>query len=278
MEHQTWTLPPADQRSRGAQALDDLKFTLILWWRYLIGPFVKPPAPLLAESADKLPVIIVPGFICRPAIYTRMQATLHAAGYPVYILDLGYQVSSIYRKGRRLSDLISEIGAPQVHVVAHSMGGLILLSALYQGEARIRHGWTLGAPIHGTNIVYAVYGLALAIILSNLDGGLSWYLAVAALFLSAGLRQMLPGSDLITFLSERYGQMRNVTAVFCQQDLIVFGNPLKEPGSSSRFGRPDDVLFPEVGHNNIAMGDNAIRCLCAAIQEFDAAPAAARAD
>lgn len=267
MNHQTWIIPAERQRSKAAQSLQDLWFTLVLFWRYFIGPFVSAPPPMIAGTdPGKIAVVIVPGFICRPAIYRRLQAAIHATGHPCHILDLGYQVSSVYRKGQRLSDYITRIGAQEVYVIAHSMGGIILTTCLYQGEKRIRHGWTLGAPIWGTNIVYGVYGIALLVLLLNIGSGLGWYLLFGAFFFSAGLRQMVPGSDLLSFVSQRYDQMQNVTSVFCAMDTVVFSSLLKEPGSSSRFGRETDVLFPEAGHNNIAMGDNAIRAITAAVE------------
>ncbi len=267
MNHATWEIPAEHQRSRATQALDDLRFTLVLFWRYLIGPFVRSPAPLTeGADPDKAPVIIVPGFICRPAIYRRLQQAIHAAGFPCHVMDLGYQVSSVYRKAQRISEYITRIDAKEVYAVSHSMGGLILATCVYQGEKRIRHGWTLGAPLWGTNIVYIVYALALLALLTLLGEGFGWALLFALIFLSAGLRQMVPGSDLLNFISSRYDEMQNLTSVFCAMDTIVFSNPLKEPGSSSRFGRESDVLFPEAGHNNIAMGDNAIRAIVAALE------------
>ena len=72
---------------------------------------------------------------------------------------------------------------------------------------------------------------------------------------------------------ESFDQMQAITSVFCAMDAIVFSNPFKEPGSSSRFRRESDVLFPEAGHNNVAMGDNAIRAIVEAIEACDATSA-----
>lgn len=268
MQHRVWQIPETDRRSGVAQTLDDLRFTVQLFWHYLIGPFVGAPPPLTDGTAPgKVPVLIVPGFICRPAIYRGLQKALHAAGYPAYIVDLGYQVGSVYLKAQRISETIDRIGAKEVYVVAHSMGGLITATAQYLGETRIRHGWLLGAPLWGTNIIYGVYGGALLAIATHIGSGFSLALIAGVLFLSAGLRQMVPGSDLLRFVSRRYPEMQNLTSVFCALDAIVFHNLLKEPGSSSRFGRESDVLFPEAGHNNIAMGDNAIRAIVAAVEQ-----------
>ena len=278
MEYRTWEIPPERVRSRGAQTLDDLKFTLELFWEYLRGPFVEPPPPLTEGTrAGALPVIIVPGFICRPAIYRRLQAAIHAAGHPCHILDLGFQVGNILRKTQRLSDYITELGASEVLVVGHSMGGVILAASLCQGETRVKRGWTLGAPLWGTNVIWGLYGIGLFSLLVNLIAGVGWDLAFAVVLLSPALRQMLPGSDLVTLVSPTYAEMKEVTSVFCQLDLIAFTKLSEEPGSSSRFRRADDTLFPEAGHNNLAMGDNAIRAIVAALQgEGPVIPSAAR--
>ena len=64
MEHKTWDIPAEKQRSSGKQSLDDFKFTLVLWWEYLSGPFKSPPIPLTDNiDPNKTPVVIVPGFI-----------------------------------------------------------------------------------------------------------------------------------------------------------------------------------------------------------------------
>ena len=268
MEHQTWEIPPEKQRSKGQQNWADLKFSLSLWIQYLTGPFRTPPPPLTA-GADKRPVVIVPGFICRPSIYKKMQAAIHAAGHPCHIISLGYQVSNLLGKGRKFSAYFDQHKIDDAYVVAHSMGGLIVSSALVQGETRVRHGWTLGAPIWGTNIVWVVYAVVALSVAMNVGSGWNWALVLLAFFLSPGLRQMAPGSDFLEFTSKHYDEMDNITSVFCQFDTIVFSSLKKEPGSSSRFGRPTDVLFPEAGHNNIAMGDNAIEALVKAIESKD---------
>ena len=147
------------------------------------------------------------------------------------------------------------------------MGGLILTSSLVQGEERIRHGWTLGAPIWGTNIVWVLFAAVAFTLALNLNTGWNWAMLLIVVFLSPGLRQMMPGSDFLQFSSKEYGNMHHITSVFCEMDTIVFSALWREPGSSSRFNRADDVLFPEVGHNNIAMGDNAIELLVKAIEQ-----------
>lgn len=267
MNHQTWQIPAERRRPGAVQALVDLWFTLVLFWHFLTGPFVKAPPPLTeGTKASTPPVIIVPGFICRPAIYRRLQAAIHQAGFPCHILDLSFQVGSIYNKALHLSRYLTELGAPEVYVIGHSMGGLIVTTCVHQGEMRIRHGWTLAAPLWGTNIIYGLYGVGAFALAVNLSTRVGWDLLLAAVFLVPALHQMLPGSDLLKFVSGRYLEMTRLTSVFCAFDLIAFRNPLDEPGSATRFGRESDVLFPEAGHNNIAMGANAIGAMVAALE------------
>ena len=266
MNHQTWEIPQERRRGQFAQTLAELRHSLLLLWHYLIGPFWPAPRPLTDGAKSGAPVVvIVPGFICRPALYVDLQRAIHAAGYPCHILDLGFQLGSIEPKGRELSDYLTRIGAKEALVIGHSMGGLILASCLVQGETRVRAGWLLGAPVFGTTIIYAVYGLAALAVLDHWQAGFSAWLAAAAVFFVPALRQMLPRSRFIAGLAARYPQMTQLTSVFCQLDLIAFHNPLNEPGTASRFGRETDVLFPEAGHNNLAMGDNAIAAVVAAL-------------
>ena len=183
MKHQTWEIPAEKQRSKSEQTMGDLKFTLRLFGEYLIGPFkpALPPLTTVADS-DKPPVIIVPGFICRPAIYAEMQRKIHAAGYPCHVLSLGYQVSSVRRKGTKLSEYLTENGIDEAYVVAHSMGGLIVTASILQGETRIKHGWTLGSPLFGANIVWILWAIAALVFVCNQSSGWHWGLLLMAFF------------------------------------------------------------------------------------------------
>lgn len=261
MNHLTWDIPAERQRSRGAQALDDLWFTLVLIWEWLVGPFKRAPAPLTDNvRAGALPVIIVPGFICRPSIYRSLQVAIHATGHPAHVLNLGFQLGSIEGKARELSAYIDRIGADEVIVVGHSMGGLILSRSLQLGEKRVKRSLTLGTPLTGTHAVYGVYALVLWGLVSSFQASGAWPLW-ALVFAIPALWQMRPGSTFLKGLGEIYPKLTNTTSVFCAQDLVAFHNPLEEPGTATRFGRESDVLFPEAGHNNLVMGKNA----CAAI-------------
>lgn len=83
MRHLTWEIPAEHVRSRAAQSLDDLRFTLRLAWEYLIGPLVTAPVPLTDNAKPgAIPVIIVPGFICRAALYRPLQRAINNAGFP----------------------------------------------------------------------------------------------------------------------------------------------------------------------------------------------------
>ncbi|MFT5062936.1 MAG: pimeloyl-ACP methyl ester carboxylesterase [Gammaproteobacteria bacterium] len=267
MKHETWEIPADKQRTNAEQTMGDFKFTIKLFWEFFIGPFKRALMPLTkAADPNKIPVIIVPGFICRPAIYADMQRKIQAAGYPCHVLSLGYQVSNVLGKGRKLSAYLDEQGIDEAYVVAHSMGGLVVTSAILQGEKRIRHGWTLGSPLWGTNVVWVLYAIAALLFVCNQASGWNWGLLLLALYLSPSLRQMMPKSDYLEFTSKEYPKMDNLTSVFCAMDTVVFSAPWNEPGSTSRFGRPTDILFPESGHNNIAMGENAIEALVKAIE------------
>lgn len=267
MKHETWEIPADKQRTKGEQAIGDLKFTFQLFGQFFVGPFKPALQPLRDGDDDKIPVIIVPGFICRPAIYAEMQRRINAAGYPCHVLSMGYQVSSIRRKGTQLSEYLTQNGIEEAYVVAHSMGGLIVTSSILQGESRIRHGWTLGTPLFGTNIVWILWLIAAWVLIANQASGWHCGLIFLAFYLSPGLRQMSPQSDFLQFSTKEYPKMDNLTSVFCSMDSVVFSAPWNEPGSTSRFGRESDILFPESGHNNIAMGDNAITALVNAIEE-----------
>lgn len=264
MQHQTYQIQEDRQKPLARQILDEVLHNLWYLWWFIRGAFVRPVAPLTA--GDKTPVVIVPGFLGRSESFIRAQQAINQAGHPCYILPLGFQVGNAVPKSRELSKMLCSENLQDCYVLAHSYGGLITAGCLIEGEPRIRKAWLLGAPLMGTIVTGLAYGLALFFFLWGLHGENHWAALWLLVFLCPSLRQMTPKSDLLQLFERQYPKLCQCVSVFAAYDQTVHGLK-KEPGSTSRFGRPDDILFPEVGHNNLIMGDNAIEFLVQQLAE-----------
>ena len=81
-----------------------------------------------------------------------MRWRLHRAGYRTYQFSYRSVRNTLARHAERLKAFIQEIPEPEVHVVAHSLGGLVALSFLDQGFSTGRPGkfLFLGSPVRGS--------------------------------------------------------------------------------------------------------------------------------
>lgn len=98
------------------------------------------------------PVMLVHGLGADKSCFSAMEDSLHRAGYTVYSVSYSCVNSDVEACARLLeretSWLLDPTGADRVHVVAHSLGGVILRWAVAHtrmGEW-LRVGITLGSP------------------------------------------------------------------------------------------------------------------------------------
>jgi len=258
MNFQTYSIPPEQASNLPSQFKAEFHHTRKYLKDALLGVFRSPVAPL--RTGDRRPVILIPGWLGRTHSFKCLQERIHQIGHPVYIIPLGFQVGNILKKSRRLSGFLTENRLEDAYVVAHSMGGLISIGAMLLGERRISRLWTLGSPIYGTYVTYILYLLSLAVALWGVSAGIPSALIALLVFALPSLRQMTPGSDLLTWFSGSYPAMENVRCIFAKIDQIVITS-LKAPGKPPRLGRDDDICLPEYGHANLFMGEHAIQCI-----------------
>ena len=83
-----------------------------------------------------------------PEIYFQLYLRLVAQGYDVDYHPFDWR-RSVVDLGRELADRVQREGR-EVHVVAHSFGGLVARSALVQGAGNLGKIILLGTPNHGT--------------------------------------------------------------------------------------------------------------------------------
>lgn len=143
-----------------------------LWWRSIISEnrstlrlmLLKMPWTWHAQgvrpalnSPERIPVVLVHGYVCNHRIWDALTGELRRAGHPVLSLDLEPVFASIDDYAplieQAVERLCRETGAPQVALIGHSMGGLAIRAWMrQQGTARVARVITLGTPHAGTRV------------------------------------------------------------------------------------------------------------------------------
>lgn len=143
-----------------------------LWWAAVWGEFLAgvrifllrqpwttgTPAVLLATvTAQRLPVVLVHGYLCNHRIWDDVAADLRAQGHAVLAVNLEPLFTSIDDYAPILetavTTLLQATGARQVVQVGHSMGGLAIRAWMRaHGTARVARVLTLGTPHAGTQV------------------------------------------------------------------------------------------------------------------------------
>lgn len=143
-----------------------------LWWRSVVGeiwitakvmffkmPWTTSPPTLQMPLAtpERIPVLLVHGFVCNYRIWDAMANELGRAGHPILGLNLEPVFGSIDGYIPLIEDAVESLrhqtGAQQIAVVAHSMGGLATRAWMREhGTARVARVLTLGTPHVGTRL------------------------------------------------------------------------------------------------------------------------------
>lgn len=112
-----------------------------------------------------LPVILVHGYFHNRSGFFFMSRELRRQGFRwVYGMNynpIGESIPSLAsRLARHVEEVKAASGAPRVHLVGHSLGGLIARYYVQemQGAEHVSHCVTLGTPHHGTLAAYAGLG------------------------------------------------------------------------------------------------------------------------
>ena len=101
------------------------------------------------------PVLMVHGYACNGAYWSRLAAQLRGAGVSYMTVDLEPLGAGIDDYAPQIDSALQQLcaatGQPQAVVVGHSMGGLAARAHLRAfGSARVARVITLGTPHHGT--------------------------------------------------------------------------------------------------------------------------------
>jgi triacylglycerol lipase len=198
-------------------------------------PGAQSPAvrALFAEDplAARIPVLLVHGLVDNRSVFAVMRRSLRRRGfasvcswnYSPWLSDAAQAARDL---GEHIERICQETGHDRVHVVGHSLGGLIARYYVQRlgGDRRVESLVTLGTPHQGSR----------------------W----AHLLPAPLVRQLRPGSPLLQELALPAPSCRTrITAVYSDLDQVVV------PTSSGRCDHPDlgarNVLVRGVGHMSL---------------------------
>jgi pimeloyl-ACP methyl ester carboxylesterase len=200
-----------------------------------VRPGGQPPAARALFAADPLaahiPVLLVHGLVDNRSVFTVMRRSLRRRGfaqvcswnYSPLLTDVARAAADL---GERIEQICAQTGHERVHVVGHSLGGLIARYHVQRqgGDLRIATLVTLGTPHQGS----------------------IW----AHVLPTPLVRQLRPGSPLLQELAQPAPRCRTrITAIYSNLDEMVV------PTSSGRCDHPDlaarNVLVRGVGHMSL---------------------------
>jgi len=202
-----------------------------------VRPGAQPPAARALFAADplaaRIPVLLVHGLVDNRSVFTVMRRSLRRRGFAQvcswnYSPLLGDVAAGAADLGDHIERICARTGHDRVHVVGHSLGGLIARYHVQRqgGDRRVASLVTLGTPHQGSLWAHVVP--------------------------TPLVRQLRPGSPLLRELAERAPGCRTpVTAVYSNLDEMVL------PTSSGRCEHPDlqtrNVLVRGIGHMSLPM-------------------------
>ena len=195
------------------------------------------------------PIILVHGLIDNRSIFTLLRRALRRRGFGrVMTLNYSPLTQDLRSVARRLQDLVEqtceETGYERVHVVGHSLGGLVARYYVQRlgGDARVHTLCTLGSPHAGTQ--------------------------TARLLPQRLVRQLRPGSELLTELQQ--------PAPGCRTRFVAYWSDLDQlivPKQAARIDHPDllarNVLLRGVGHMSLPIEGQVIREIAGLLAHLD---------
>ena len=200
-------------------------------------PGEQPAAVRALFAADPLaarvPVLLVHGLIDNRSVFTVMRHALRRRGftsvcswnYSPLLRDIRQGATDL---GRHIERVCEETGYDRVHVVGHSLGGLITRYHVQRqgGDRQVDSLVTLGTPHEGS--------------------------VLAHLLPTPLVRQLRPGSPVLQELGRPAPRCRTrITAVYSDLDQVVL------PTRSGRCDHPDlaarNVLVRGIGHMSLPM-------------------------
>jgi hypothetical protein len=200
-------------------------------------------------EAAGTPIILVHGIVDNRSVFTMLRRGLRRRGFG-RVVTVNY--SSINGDVRLLADLLGELveevceetGFERVHVVGHSLGGLVARYYVQRlgGDERVHTLVTLGSPHAGTLPAYVLPHPL--------------------------VRQLRPGSDVVRELDEpAQGCRTRFVAVWSDLDQMIV------PQRSGRIVHPDlqarNVFVRGVGHMSLPVDGRVVHEICTTLAHLD---------
>ncbi len=183
-------------------------------------------------DAAGTPILLVHGIVDNHTIFASLERALRRRGFErLRFFDYGLLTSDVRAAARRLATAVEELtimtGRDQIHVIGHSLGGLIARYYVQRmgGDARVHTLVTLGSPHQGTEL--ARVGQVLPLV-----------------------RQLTPGSPLLDEMAQ--------PAPDCRTRFLAFWSDLDQlvvPRRNAAIAHPDlsvtNVGVHGVGHMSL---------------------------
>jgi triacylglycerol lipase len=200
-------------------------------------------------EAAGTPILLVHGLVDNRSVFARLRRELRRRGFG-RVVSLNYSVltQDVRAAAATLAEVVErlagETGYERVHVVGHSMGGLIARYYVQRmgGDARVHTLVTLGTPHEGT-----------------------W---VARVLPHPLLRQLRPGSDVARELAQ--------PAPGCRTRFVAFASTLDEivvPQRHARVTHPDlearNVVVRDCGHMSLPFVGGVAHEICTTLAHLD---------
>lgn len=195
------------------------------------------------------PILLLHGMVDNRSVFTLLRRALQRRGFG-RVLTLNYSpfTQDVRTAAARLADLVErtcqETGYERVHVVGHSLGGVVARYYVQRmgGDARVHTLVTLGSPHSGTHAAY--------------------------LLPQRLVRQLRPGSELMRELAE--------PVAGCRTRFVAFWSDLDQfivPKRSARIDHPDlavrNVLLRGVGHMSLPISGHVVHEIAQLLAHLD---------
>ena len=201
-------------------------------------------------DAAETPILLVHGIIDNHAIFTVMERALRRRGFQTLsAYDYGLLTHSIPRAAVRLGEAIARLSAAtgyeRIHVIGHSLGGLIARYYVQRlaGDRHVHTLVTLGTPHQGTQLAWSAPLLPL-------------------------VRQLTPNSSVMQELAE--------PAPGCRTRFVAFYSDIDHlivPSRNARLDHPDlnvrNIAASGVGHLSMANNGRIAFTIAGALRQLD---------
>jgi triacylglycerol lipase len=201
-------------------------------------------------DAAETPILLVHGIIDNHATFTVMERALRRRGFQTLsAYDYGLLTHSIPRAAVRLGEAIARLSAAtgyeRIHVIGHSLGGLIARYYVQRlaGDRQVHTLVTLGTPHQGTQLAWSAPLLPL-------------------------VRQLTPNSSVMQELAE--------PAPGCRTRFVAFYSDIDHlivPSRNARLDHPDlnvrNIAARGVGHLSMANNGRIAFTIAGALRQLD---------